>query len=145
MTEVPDTFTNPVPLSWDCAPRVFKRVCPDCVTQVAPSPIITLPALGVNPPIAERYMFVAMYGRLSYEYPSKRSAFRFVTRYCESTVNGGVDPDVPPLNAGLPVTTSLSDKLKYEGEDAAHMGSDSTVRNPPVTYVANVILPLLST
>jgi len=81
--------------------------------------------VGLSAPIADRFGFVGMYGRLSYEYPSKRSAFRFVTKYCESTVNGGFDPVVPPLNAGLPVTTSLSDKLKYDAADEDQIGSDS--------------------
>jgi hypothetical protein len=82
-----------------------------------------------------------MYGRLSYEYPSKRSAFRFDTRYDELTINGGLEPETPPLKDGVPVTTSLSDKLKYDGSLADHMGSDSLVKKPPAMEPADIILP----
>ena len=56
-----------------------------------------------------------------------------------------MDPDVPPLNAGLPDTTGLlALRLKYEGADAAQIGSASASKNEPTTVPADIILPVRS-
>ena len=89
---------------------------------------------------------LATYGRLFKPFPPRNSAFRLLTWVIESTVNGDVEPEVPPLNAGIPKTTGLlALKLKYEGADAAQIGSASASKKEPVTVPADIILPFIST